>query len=218
MILTMRIEKITQSKQPQVVFLCFDDETKLRVRASVVMDYGLYPGMELDEAQLADLTAGAKKASARARAVRMISAAATTEAALERKLVQKGEAAADARQAVQWLKDLHLLDDVQVARQLAEAAARKGYGPVRLRQILYEKQVPRQYWDEALALLPDMSGALDAFLQKRFAGCQPDRKERDRAAQALLRRGHRWDDVRAALDRYCASCGEQREENEDYEL
>lgn len=49
----MRIEKITQSKQPQVVFLCFDDETKLRVRASVVMDYGLYPGMELDEAQLA---------------------------------------------------------------------------------------------------------------------------------------------------------------------
>ena len=132
--------------------------------------------------------------------------------------MQKGEAAADARQAVQWLKDLHLLDDAQVARQLAEAAARKGYGPARLRQILYEKQVPRQYWDEALALLPDMSGALDAFLQKRFAGCQPDRKERDRAAQALLRRGHRWDDVRAALDRYCASCGEQLEENEDYEL
>ena len=70
------------------------------------------------------LTAGAKKASARARAVRMISAAATTEAALERKLVQKGEDAADARQAVQWLKDLNLLDDAQVARQLAEAAAR----------------------------------------------------------------------------------------------
>ena len=54
----------------------------------------------------------------------MISAAATTEAALERKLVQKGEDAANARQAVQWLKDLHLLDDAQVARQLAEAAAR----------------------------------------------------------------------------------------------
>ena len=71
---------------------------------------------------------------------------------------------------------------------------------------------------EALALLPDMSGALDAFLQKRFAGRQPDRKERDRAAQALLRRGHRWDDVRAALDRYCASCGGQLEEYEDYEL
>ncbi len=103
--------------------------------------------------------------------------------------MQKGEDAADARQAVQWLKDLNLLDDAQVARQLAEAAARKGYGPARLRQILYEKQVPRQYWDEALALLPDMSGTLDAFLQKRFAGCQPDRKERDRAAQALLRRG-----------------------------
>ena len=67
-------------------------------------------------------------------------------------------------------------------------------------------------------LLPYMSGALEAFLQMRFAGCQPDRKERDRAVQALLRRGHRWDDVRAALDRYCASCGEQLEENEDYEL
>ena len=212
MILTMRIEKITQSKQPQVVFLCFDDETKLRVRASVVMDYGLYPGMELDEAQLADLTAGAKKASARARAVRMISAAATTEAALERKLVQKGEAAADARQAVQWLKDLHLLDDVQVARQLAEAAARKGYGPARLRQILYEKQVPRQYWDEALSRIPDMSDAIDRFLERRFRGMELDQKTIKRAADALYRRGHSWEAISAALGRYEA----QLEDQEDW--
>ena len=31
---------------------------------------------------------------------------------LQKRLVQKGEEAADAREAVGWLKELHLLDDV----------------------------------------------------------------------------------------------------------
>ena len=48
----MKIEAITQSKQPQVVFLVLDDGTKMRMQASVVMDYGLYAGLELDEARL----------------------------------------------------------------------------------------------------------------------------------------------------------------------
>lgn len=210
----MKIDKITQGKQPQVVFLCFADGTRLRVQASVVADYGLYPGMELDNVQMAELTAGAKKAAARMRAVRIIAATATTEAALQRKLEQKGEASDDARQAVQWLKELQLLDDAQVARQLAQRAAQKGYGPARLRQILYEKQVPRQYWEAALAMLPDMSGVLDEFLQKRFSGTLPDRKERDRAMQALLRRGHRWEDIRAAMQRYCDACCALQEDDE----
>lgn len=214
----MKIEAITQSKQPQVVFLVLDDGSKMRMQASVVMDYGLYAGMELDEAQLEEISAAARKASAKARAVRIVSATASTQAALERKLIQKGETPEDAKQAVQWLRDLNLLDDGQVARQLVQSAVRKGYGEARIKQILFEKQVPKQYWDQALALIPDQSGAIDTFLRKRFGGQMPDKKEIDRAVQALLRRGHSWGDIRSALSRYSGACEDQVEEEINYGL
>lgn len=214
----MKIESITQGKQPQIVFVTLDDGTRIRMQASVVMDYGLYPGLELGEQQLAELAAGVKRASARARAVRIVSATASTQAALERKLIQKGEDPDDARQAVQWLKDLNLLDDGKVARQLVLGAVRKGYGPARIKQILFEKQVPRQDWDDALALIPDMGDAIDVFLQKRFGGLTPDRKQMDKAINALLRRGHSWGDIRAALQRYSDTCAKQLEDDDTYGL
>lgn len=212
----MKIESITQGRHPQVVYVSLDDGTRIRMQSSVVMDQGLYPGMEIDAEQLAQISAAAREASARARAVRIISASASTEEALERKLIQKGEEPGDARQAVRWLKELNLLDDGQVARQLVQSAVRKGYGKARIKQILFEKQVPKQYWDEALALIPDMGNAIDAFLQKRFHGAAPDRQEQDKAIQALLRRGHSWGDIRAALVRYDQTCQDQWEEEDIY--
>ena len=212
----MKIESITQGRHPQVVYVILDDGTRIRMQSSVVMDQGLYPGMEIDAEQLAQISAAAREASARARAVRIISASASTEEALERKLIQKGEEPGDARQAVRWLKELNLLDDGQVARQLVQCAVRKGYGKARIKQILFEKQVPKQYWDEALALIPDMGNAIDAFLQKRFHGAAPDRQEQEKAIQALLRRGHSWGDIRAALVRYDQTCQDQWEEEDIY--
>ena len=212
----MKIESITQGRHPQVVYVILDDGTRIRMQSSVVMDQGLYPGMEIDAEQLAQISAAAREASARARAVRIISASASTEEALERKLIQKGEEPGDARQAVRWLKELNLLDDGQVARQLVQSAVRKGYGKARIKQILFEKQVPKQYWDEALALIPDMGNAIDAFLQKRFHGAAPDRQEQEKAIQVLLRRGHSWGDIRAALVRYDQTCQDQWEEEDIY--
>lgn len=212
----MKIESITQGKHPQVVYVGLDDGTRIRMQSSVVMDQGLYPGLEIDAEQLAQISAAAREASAKARAVRIISASASTEEALERKLIQKGEEQEDARQAVQWLKELNLLDDGQVARQLVQSAVRKGYGAARIKQILFAKQVPKRYWDEALALIPDMGNTIDAFLQKRFHGAAPDRQEQEKAIQALLRRGHSWGDIRAALVRYDQTCQDQWEEEDIY--
>ena len=60
-----------------------------------------------------------------------------------------------------------------------------------------------QQADETLARrVIEQDDAIDAFLQKRFRGRQPDRTEIRRAADALLRRGHAWGDIRRALERY----------------
>ena len=85
-----------------------------------------------------------------------------------------------------------------------QSAVRKGYGRRRIEQILYEKRIPREYWQDALAAIPDMDGALDNFLHRALDGKAVDDKLLKRTTDALLRRGHSWSDIRAALTRYRA--------------
>jgi len=199
----MRIETVQppQRKGAQWAVL-LEDGRKLRLPESVIGDYGLRPGLTLSEEELARLEADAASASARERAVRIISAANVSEKELRRRLVQKGESEADAEAAAAWLSELHLIDDLETARQLVRRAGRKGYGPARVRQILYQKGIDRSLWDEALEELPPPDGALDEFLRARFRGERPDRQEAKRAADALMRRGHHWEDIKSALRRY----------------
>ena len=175
---------------------------KLRLEPTVVADFGLFAGRELEEGELQRIRTANAKASAKARAVRIVSAASVSQKELRRRLIQKGEQEADADEAVQWLADLDLLDDRRTARQLAQSAARKGYGKARIRQILYQKGVDRELWDEAMEDLPSPADAIDRFLAARFKGQRPDEKETRRAVDALLRRGHSWSDIRPAMARY----------------
>ena len=121
---------------------------------------------------------------------------------LEHRLRQKGESEEHAQEAVQWLQELRLLDDRQAAEQIVRSGLSKGYGPARIRQMLYEKRIPKELWQEVLADLPEADEAIDHFLNKRFRGKTPDRAECKRATDALLRRGHSWSDIRRALERY----------------
>ena len=199
----MRVEAIEPIGAGSECFrLRLDNGTTLKVYPSVIAEMGLYPGQELPEAAMASLLDACGAASAKERAVRIISSASVSARELEERLVRKGEDAEHSRAAVQWLTDLRLLDDRQLAAQVVRNGLAKGYGAARIRQMLYEKRVPRELWDEALAELPSQDGAIDDFLRRRFRGKAPDRAECKRATDALLRRGHRWEDIRRALERY----------------
>ena len=147
--------------------------------------------------------------------MRIVAVAGVSERELQKRLVQKGEEAADAKEAVGWLKELHLLDDGETARQLVASAAAKGYGKSRIKNILYEKGIPQEFWDDALADLPEMDDAIDRFLARRWQGKDPDDKEVKRTVDALIRRGHSWKDIQAGLRRYRADL-ELEENTEDY--
>ena len=188
--------------QEHTVRIRFSDGTSLKTQDYVVADLGLYPGKDLDETSLEQLRQATGRASARNRAVRIISASGVSKADLERRLTQKGEDPAHARDAVQWLSELELLDDAKTAEQLVQSAVRKGYGKARIKQILYEKGIPEACREQALADLPEMDDAVDRFLEKRLQGREPDEKELKRTIDALLRRGHSWSDIRAGLQRY----------------
>lgn len=199
----MKVESIEETRSPQgKLRLRFDNGTSMLVFPAVITELCLYPGTEIPEAAMESLRDTCAEASARERAVRIISAAPVSRRELQSRLVRKGETEEHAQQAVQWLDELHLLDDAEVAAQIVRSGAAKGYGAARIRQMLYEKKIPRELWDDALSQLPPQGNAIDEFLRRRFRGAKPDQKELKRATDALLRRGHSWRDIRSALERY----------------
>ena len=195
-----RIKAILPPKrQGMRAVVVFDDGSTKKYLPQTVADQGLFVGMELTDAELAALEKANAALSAKQRAVRIISAAAVSKGDLQRRLTQKGEDPEDAKNAVAWLSELKLLDDAETARQIVARGAARGYGAERVKQMLYEKRVPRQYWEEALAAMPDMSEALTDFLRKRL-GEDPDEKTLRSASAAALRRGYTWSQVREALE------------------
>ena len=195
----MRIDSISQSPDRTGRFLVkFSDGSTMKLYRQTVEDFRLYPGMELDS--LDALRESNSRYSAKMRAVRIVSAAAVSKRDLQNRLVRKGEGEAQAKEAVQWLSDLNLVDDRQTARQVVESCIRKGYGLSRAKQALYEKQIPKELWEEALEDYPDQTDAIVRLLQQKLRDPEDPRAVR-RAIDAALRRGHSYGDVKRALER-----------------
>jgi len=199
----MKIKAIESTRSPQgKLRLRFEDDSTMLVLPSVIAELGLYEGIEIPDAAMESVLATAAEASTKERAVRIIAATPVTQRELYHRLVQKGESEENAQKAIDWLLELRLLDDRAVACSVVRSGIAKGYGEARIKQMLFEKRVPKELWQEALEQIPPQDDAIDSFLQKRFRGKIPDRAECRRATDALLRRGHRWSDIKSALGRY----------------
>lgn len=183
----------------------------MKLYPQTVADYCLYSGKELTEEEFAALKQAAGRMSAKMRAVRIVAAGNVSEGDLEARLRHKGETPEDAREAVQWMHELSLVDDLTTAKQLVRRGVAKGYGINRLRQMLYEKRIPKDLWDEALEGIPEPDEDIMTFLRQRL-GDSWDSKEQKRAVDALLRRGHLWGDIRRCLSRLGASMDHEPEE------
>ena len=181
-------------------WVTFSDGTKTAFYRQTVEDFGLYTGKELTDDEMEALKTAAGKMSAKMRAVRIVSASSVSKRDLEQRLIHKGEDPTQAKEAGAWMSDLALLDDAKVAEQVVSRCVAKGYGPARARQALYEKKIPKDYWDNALADYPDMTQRIEDFLRSRL-GNEYDDKDVKRAADALMRRGHSYGQIRQALNR-----------------
>ena len=171
----------------------------MRLYRQTVEDFGLYTGKELSEAEMESLREAAGKMSAKMRAVRIVSASSVSKRDLQQRLVRKGEDPDQARQAVEWMSDLNLLDDARVAEQVVSRCIAKGYGLARAKQALYEKKIPKEYWEVALEDYPHQEEKISEYLRSHLSG-NSDQKEIKKAVDALLRRGYSYGTVRRALN------------------
>ena len=189
----------------------FDSGASMKLYRQTVEDFRLYPGAELSAEQMAALEEAAGAMSAKMRAVRIVTASNVSRKDLERRLVQKGENPDQAKDAVEWMEELNLLDDRRTARQIVESCAHKGYGLMRAKQALYEKQIPKHLWEEALEDYPDQTEYIVKFLKMKISDPE-DQKQVKRAIDALMRRGHGYGQIRRALDRIGADSGDFMED------
>jgi len=179
----------------------FDDGTVMRLYRQTVEDFLLYSGKEMEDEEVEKLRLAAGKMSAKMRAVRIVSASSVSKSDLEHRLIQKGESKEDAKQAVEWMTDLDLLDDEKTAQQIVQRCVSKGYGRSRAKQALFEKRIPKELWESVLADYPDQSEKILAFLKTKL-GDNWDEKDLRRATDSLLRRGHSYQEIRRALQEH----------------
>ena len=117
------------------------------------------------------------------------------------KLTEKGISNTDAEEVADWLCGLGVVNDERFAGLVVRHYAAKGYGKRRIRDELYRRGIDREFWDGALAELPETNDAVDRLLSVRLRGAvSPEALQR--AQSYLLRRGYSWDEVCAATGRY----------------
>ena len=184
---------------------------KMALYRQTVEDFALYSGKELSDEEWKALQEHAGKMSAKMRAVRIVSASNVSRRDLEERLVRKGEDPKQAREAVAWMEDLHLVDDRNTAEQVVHSCICKGYGLQRAKQALYEKRIPKEFWEEALADYPDQMEYILKFLRSRLDEDSDDR-EIKKAVDALIRRGHSYRHIREGLNRLSMDSDEFPEE------
>ena len=208
----MRVESLkTAPDRAGRYWVTFDDGTKMGLYRQTVEDFALYSGKELDEGEMQALRRAAGQMSAKMRAVRIVSAASVSRRDLEARLVRKGEDPQQAKEAVAWMEDLHLVDDRVTAEQVVSTCISKGYGLSRAKQALYEKRIPKELWEDALADYPDQTEKITAFLKNRL-DADSDEKQIRRAVDALIRRGHSYGTIRRVLDTLSFDTEEFQEE------
>ena len=197
----MKIE--TVSSQPDRAGrykVLFSDGSTMRLYRQTVEDFALYAGRELETKEFSALQEAAGEMSAKMRAVRIISASSVSKKDLEQRLIHKGEDVQHAKQAVAWMSEMDLVDDGKTAEQVVHRCISRGYGINRAKQMLYEKRIPKQYWDDALSNYPDQQEWIESFLRSRLTECR-DEKQIRKAIDALMRTGHPYGVIRSVLSR-----------------
>ena len=208
----MRIDRLVTSPDRAGRYRVeLSDGSIMRLYRQTVEDFALYTGKEMTDSEMDALRTAAGQMSAKMRAVRIVSASSVSKKDLQQRLVQKGEDPEQAKAAVEWMAELSLIDDRKTAEQIVSRCISKGYGLARAKQALYEKRIPKEYWEEALAEYPQQTDAIMDYLSAKLTA-DSDEKQIRRAIDALIRKGHSYGNIRRVLDKLSFDTDEFPEE------
>lgn len=122
--------------------------------------------------------------------------------ALYQRLLEKGAEEQDAAYAVSRLQQLGFLNDGEYGAILVRDLCRRGYGPRRIRQYLREKLLDPPDIERAMEAYVFYPEKMQAYIDSKLRGQNPDRKALKRVADGLFRRGFSWGEIQSALQDY----------------
>ena len=224
----MKIEKLEPSKHKEGRWLVWlEDGSIVRVGEGDVVSLGLYAGKGLSDAEGEALTAAEARSKLMERAIGLLSLRPLSRRELMDKLCapsrpkkgkypydklddtpdpealqsQRDAQLAQAEAVADRLTSLGLLNDAEYAHTVARHYAAKGYGPRKLRDELYRRGVPREYWEDALSELEPDERQIDRLARQKLRGAEPTRENLKKVSDHLARRGYGWDEISFALER-----------------
>lgn len=201
----MVIRELKPSKRIQGRWLAvLEDGSILRVGEKEVIDFALYAGKELTEDEAQVIVEAARRTGLKEKTINLLARKPMSRRELERKLGEWEAGEEETAAICDRMEELGFLNDGEYAARLVRHYSAKGYGERKLRDELYRRGIPREFWEEALARAEDSAGAIDAFIEKKLAGKTVDQKELKKVSDALARRGFSWSDISNALGRYGA--------------
>lgn len=224
----MKIEKLEPSKHKQGRWLVWlEDASIVRVGEGDVVALGLYAGKELSDEEGEALAAAGGKSKLMERAVDLLSLRPMSRKELLDKLcapprpkrekypyeklddmidpeilqAQAETLRGQAEGVADRLTDLGLLNDGEYARTVVRHYAAKGYGPRKIRDELYRRGVPREFWEDAVEEREPDECQIDKLARQKLRGAELTRENLKKVSDYLARRGYGWEEISAALDR-----------------
>ena len=204
-----------------------EDGSVVRVGEGDVVSLGLYAGKKLSDGEGEALAAAGVRAKLMEKAVSLLALRPVSRKELLDKLCappgpkrgkypydkldgapapetlqnQRENLLAQAESVADRLTELGLLNDGEYACAVARHYAGKGYGPRKLRDELYRRGVPREYWEDALAVTETDGEQIDRLARRKLRGEEPTRENLKKVSDYLARRGYGWDEISSALER-----------------
>ena len=201
-----------QARHPERVNLFIEGEFALGLAASVLLDFGIAVGKQLDDADVQALLQAEEGHRATESALRLVSYRARSESEIRQRLSRKHFSVPAIDVAINQMRDWGYINDQEFARQWV--ASRESHRPRSSRLMkreLASKGVDIQTAEKAVeeADIDDFAVALD-LAQRWMPRIEREDAEtqRRRLTGYLQRRGFGWDVVRRVLEQILSGEGE----------
>jgi regulatory protein len=212
----LRITKIeTQKRRPGRHNIYVDDRFFLGVSAETLLRLSLRTGDELSPHQSEAIRRAEELFSARQTALRYLSTRPRTEREIRDKLREKEFGDDEIISTINDLKSSGLINDAEFARMyVRDKTTHRPTGRVLLMRKLLLLGVSKEIADEAISEMQKSRNQEDAALQAaqqylskshRTSRHGDPRKERQRLAAFLTRRGYTWDVIQPVLKKASAN-------------
>ena len=203
----MKITRIEPSKHKKDrILVFFEDDSLLKITEAELLQFSLREGQDLSPETLAALKEAGEKSGWKATGAAMTGRRMLSRKEVKERLIKKGAEETEAEETAAWLETLGAVDDAAYAGVIVRHYAALGYGPGRIRQEFVKRGIAKELWEEALTQLGDPTAAIERFVESKMR--TGEKKERKKIADALLRRGFSWSDIRPVLNQW----GEEIEE------